>query len=85
MSIIPFPVFENDAFDDFLDNLPDFDELDVQQLHDFREKVEEMIDALDNAEPRNENSEAYDDWAEKHEDLEDILDEILDCLEELGE
>ena len=31
----------------------------------------------------NENSEAYDVWAEEHEDLEDLIDEVLDRMEDL--
>ena len=31
------------------------------------------------------DSEAYDDWADRHEALEDIRDEIEERLEEFGE
>ena len=47
-----------------------------------RNKVQSLIDRLDALEPQNENSEAYDDWADLHEDLEDVLDEILDMQDE---
>lgn len=85
MTIIPFPfpVKDNDAFDEFMDTLPDIDELDAGELDILQQKVEALIDQLDNSEPKNQKSEAYEDWAEKHEDLEDVLDEILDRLEEL--
>lgn len=69
--------------EEFLDSLPEIDELDPQELKDLEAQVREAIAALDAVEPRNENSEAYDLWAEQHEDLEDVLDEILDRLEEL--
>lgn len=78
-----FSPSDDDAWDEFLDSLPDFDEVDAQTLHEYKEKVETMIAQLDACEPKNQNSDAYDDWADKHEDLEDVLDEILDCLEAL--
>ena len=28
-------------------------------------------------------SEAYEDWGQRHEDLEDLVDDVLDRLEEL--
>lgn len=87
MSIIPFSFQANkndDAFDDFLDSLPEVEELDAEELAELRGKIEDLIAELDAEEPKNENSEAYDLWAEKHEDLEDILDEILDRLDDLG-
>ena len=40
------------------------------------------IAALDEKEPKNMNSEAYETWAERHEELEDQVDEILELLED---
>lgn len=65
-----------------------FEELDPtgmsrEQLLAYKTQLEDQIAQLDAREPRNENSEAYEDWAEEHEDLEDLLDEVLDLLEDL--
>ncbi len=38
--------------------------------------------ALDEREPENMSSEAYDEWSEEHEQLEDLADDILDRIEE---
>ena len=44
--------------------------------------LEELM-ALDAKEPKNMNSEAYEEWADEHEELEDYLDEILERMEAL--
>ena len=42
----------------------------------------EQIAQLDQEEPADMESEAYDDWGDRHEVLEDLVDEILERLEE---
>ena len=74
MSIIQFNPQQMAEIELFLDTLP--------ELEQMRNKVQSLIDRLDALEPKNENSEAYDDWADLHEDLEDVLDEILDMQDE---
>lgn len=64
---------------------PEIDELDPEALKAYRLQIEARIHALDQKEPRNENSEAYEAWADEHEALEDTLDDILDRLEELAD
>ena len=44
---------------------------------------QEELQALGAREPKNMNSEAYEEWADEHEELEDYLDEILDRMEAL--
>lgn len=61
----------------------DIDALDREELTNYESWIREQILALDKKEPRNMNSEAYEEWGEAHEELEDILDDILDRLEEL--
>ena len=85
MSIIKFNPEKLEEIAEFLDNVPDFDDMDAHVLRQYRKETEQMIAALNELEPRNQNSDAYEQWAELHEDLEDVLDEILDCLEDLGE
>ena len=77
MSVIKF-----DPIAAFLDDLPDFGDLDMEELEQYRERTAQAIRELDALEPRSQTGEAYEQWAELHEDLEDVLDEILDCMED---
>ena len=78
MSIIKFNPQEWDRITAFLDAVPD-------TLKQYRRETEQTIRDLDALEPGSQTSEAYELWADLHEDLEDVLDEILDCLEDLGQ
>ena len=71
--IIEFPV-QNGA--------EDTDELSREKLLTLLERLRAEIAALDEKEPKNMNSEAYETWAERHEELEDQVDEILELLED---
>ena len=84
MSIIQFNPQASEQMEQFLDAIPDIGQMDLETLKQYREKTEQAIRDLDQLEPRSETSEAYERWAELHEDLEDTLDELLDCLEDLG-
>ncbi len=65
--IIPFPAgAEEPEQDDLLAR--------VQELH-------EQLAALDEREPEDMASTAYDRWAERHEALEDELDDLMDLLD----
>ena len=61
---------------------PDIDAMDAAALRDYLAEIRERIARLDEAEPEDMASEAYDEWSEQHEKLEDIADDILDRLEE---
>lgn len=82
MSIVQFNPQQMAEIEAFLDNLPELEELSPAELKQMQGQVQSLIDRLDTLEPKNEQSEAYDDWADLHEDLEDVLDEILDLLDE---
>ena len=71
-----------DPLEAFLDSFPGAEGLDAAALQDYLEQTQALIAGLDAAEPKNQNSEAFEQWAERHEELEDILDELLDALEE---
>ena len=71
--IIEFPV-QNGA--------EDTDELSREELLTLLERLRTEIAALDEKEPKNMNSEAYETWADRHEELEDQVDEILELLED---
>ena len=77
----PWNESQDERFCDYLDSLPDVSDLEQEALASFHSKIRELICGLDTTEPKNEASEAYDLWADRHEELEDILDEILDRME----
>ena len=65
--IIPFPAdAEQPEQDDLLAR--------VQELH-------EQLAELDECEPEDMASAAYDRWAERHEALEDELDDLMELLD----
>lgn len=57
--------------------------MDLQQLQAHYAAMQEELHELDAKEPKNMNSDAYEEWADEHEELEDYLDEILDRMEAL--
>lgn len=46
-------------------------------------QLQQEIAKLDEAEPDDMESEAYEVWGEQHENLEDQLDEIRELLDEM--
>ncbi len=70
---------------DFTPDRPDIEDICPEALRRYRQEIEEQIADLDEREPEDMDSEAYDAWADRHEALEDIRDEIKERLEELGE
>ena len=73
-NVIAFPVDEEPE---------DIYEMNLQQLQTHYAAMQEQLHILDAKEPKNMNSEAYEEWADEHEELEDYLDEILDRMEVL--
>ena len=61
----------------------DIYEMNLAQLQAHYKAMQEELQALDAREPKNMNSDAYEEWADEHEELEDYLDEILDRMEVL--
>lgn len=62
---------------------PDIDAMDREALCSYLERLRARIGELDDAEPKNINSEAYEAWGELHEELEDLVDDVLDRLDEM--
>ena len=58
-------------------------DMDKAELQAYLEFLRRQIAELDEAEPADMESEAYEDWGQRHEDLEDLVDDVLDRLEEL--
>lgn len=73
-NVIAFP--QNEETKDIYD-------MTLEALQAHYAAMQEQLHALDAKEPRNMNSEAYEEWADEHEELEDYLDEILDRMEVL--
>ena len=75
MTILEFPQPEEALF---------LEDMNRQQLEDYLAQLQKQLEELDSREPRNMNSDAYEEWADEHEELEDAMDEVrefLDCLE----
>ena len=62
---------------------PDPEELDREGLLALLKDLRQQVAALDEEEPEDMESDAYQQWGELHEDLEDSIDEILERLDEL--
>ena len=84
MSIIKWEPQAWERFEQLLDSVPHVPKMDADTLKAYRERIEQAIGELNALEPRSQTGEDYDHWADLHEELEDILDEILDCLEDMG-
>ena len=70
-------------FNQFRKEEPDISIMDRGSLLAYLEELRARIETLDAAEPKNMNSEAYEEWGDLHEELEDLVDDVLDRLEEL--
>jgi hypothetical protein len=62
---------------------PPLETMDPQALKDFLADIQAQIAALDQSEPADMESEAFEDWAQRHEELEDLADDVMDRLESL--
>lgn len=62
----------------------DLSRMDKDALLALLAQLEAQISALDEAEPEDMESEAYELWGEEHEELEDQLDEIRDLLDDMN-
>jgi hypothetical protein len=62
---------------------PNLNSMDKEALLTYLEQLRAQIEELDAAEPKNMNSEAYEEWGDLHEELEDQVDDILDRLDDM--
>ena len=62
---------------------PDVDKLDRDALRRLLEDTLARIAALEEQEPEDMESEAYEAWSERHERLEDLADDICDRLDDM--
>lgn len=63
---------------------PELDDMNAEELRACLEEVEALIAEHDEHEPKNMNSEEYEEWGDRREELEDLMDEILDRLDDLN-
>lgn len=63
---------------------PNIDDLTLPELQAYQQELIQRIEALDEREPANMESEAYEAWGDAHEVLEDLLDDVQDRLDELA-
>ena len=72
------------ALDDLLsidpEELPAYPKAELEAL---RRRSRMVLTALDEQEPEDMTSEAYDNWAQQHELLEDLIDDLDDYLDEI--
>lgn len=69
----------------FLPQAPeeDWQTMTPRELKDYIQRLEAQMVALDDLEPEDMESQAFEDWADRHEALEDTLDDIQDWLDAL--
>lgn len=65
--------------------LPAFEDMTLDELTEYKERVTEKIHAMDACEPKRKSGEAREAWEELHEELEDIRDEVAEYIDELAE
>ena len=70
-------------FNNFQNEDPDLEQMNKDELTAYLEQLQSLIAQLDADEPADMESEAYEEWGDRHELLEDLVDEVMDRLEEL--
>ena len=76
---------DSDLLAAFLARRPGLAAMGREELEDYLDTVRGWIARLDEEEPEDMESEAYQTWGDAHEELEDQADELLERLDELGE
>lgn len=71
-SILYFPQKE-------LENL-DLEAMALEDLVALQEKLMDRMSALEQCEPEDMDSEAFEKWSEEYEKLEDLADDVADLL-----
>ena len=70
-------------FNQYRSEEQDISTMDKDALLSYLDQLRARIEQLDEAEPKNMNSEDYEEWGDLHEELEDLVDDVLDRLEEM--
>lgn len=72
------------AMNEFFSFRSDPENMNENELHSYLISLRARIAELDESEPSDMNSDAYEEWGQRHEELEDLVDDVLDCLDNLG-
>ncbi len=62
--------------------VPEFEEMSLEELKEYYERLEDKYDDLHNTEPDDEESEAHKDWEDKFEFIEELLEQVEEIIEE---
>lgn len=62
----------------------DLEEMTLEELNEYREKVEGELDILETQIPEDDESPEYAEWEEKIQVLEELLDDIDSCIDNLS-
>lgn len=73
---------KNGKVDVAVEAVPDLDALSFDQLYALQEKYEERVTAMEDAEPDDQNPDAYESWEDALDQLQQDLNEIEDAIEE---
>ena len=60
---------------------PDPEDMEEADLKSYLKQLRQQLAVLDEQEPEDMDSEAYDAWAREHEAMEDDIDDVMDALE----
>ncbi len=71
------------AYIDDFEMREDLDEMTLEELQEYREKVEEELDILEAKMPDDEETPEYEEWDEKIQALEEHLDDIDSYIDDL--
>ena len=63
--------------------VPDFNDMSLEELQEYKERLTDKIHAMDEAEPKQKTGEKREEWEELHEELEDMRDEVAELIDEL--
>ena len=58
-------------------------ELSLEELEEYRAELKARLHIMDENEPEDMDSEAFEQWADAHESLEGLLSEAEDRIDEL--
>ena len=72
---IPFGPEEIDDLDETL-----LEEMDAEDLEEFRDRLEETLDGMRGLEPDEEDEDAFYEWEDRVAVLEDLIDAINEKL-----
>ena len=83
VKVEPYEPLTEDDIDDF-DSM-NLDGMNADDLEFLLDRVEDLLDEMEEEEPEDEDSEEHDLWEDRISEIEDFMDRIRDRLDELEE